>query len=160
MNMADRKYLDPGGVTYLWGKIKALMGISGGSEGFATVEQLDEVKESLKKINYISNEEAEYTEDLGIIQEDVTKELPASLFDYGKAKKIMVSITVGKEMLDPISSVYVTLPAEGKYFLQGLSGEYFRNGGDTIWTIPSDDIQEVVGTEHTITFYCARVYGT
>ena len=35
--MADKKYLDPGGVTYLWGKIKALMGISGGSEGFENV---------------------------------------------------------------------------------------------------------------------------
>ena len=158
--MADKKYLDPGGVTYLWGKIKALMGISGGSEGFATVEQLDEVKESLKKINYISNEEAEYSEDLGIIQEDVTKELPATLFEYGKAKMITVSITVGKELLNSTFSVYVTLPAEGKYFLQGLSGEYFRNGGDTIWTIPSDNLQPIVGTEHKITFYCARVYGS
>ena len=159
MNMADRKYLDPGGVTYLWGKIRTLMGISGGSEGFATVEQLDEVKESLKKINYISNEEAEYSEDLGIIQGDVTKELPATLFEYGKAKKITVSITVGKNMIQQ-ASVSITLPAEGIYFLQGLSGEYFRNGGDTIWTIPSDDIQAVAGTEHTITFYCARVYSS
>ena len=159
MNMADKKYLDPGGVTYLWGKIKALMGISGGSEGFATVEQLDEVKESLKKINYISNEEAEYSEDLGIIREDVTKELPSTLFEYGKAKKITVSITVGKEMVT-VPSVSVTLPSDGKYFLQGLSGEYFRNGGETIWTIPSDDLQAVVGTEHKITFYCARVYGS
>ena len=157
--MADKKYLDPGGVTYLWGKIKALMGISGGSEGFATVEQLNEVKENLKKINYISNEEAEYSEDLGIIQEDVTKELPATLFEYGKAKMITVSITVGKQM-SSIPSVSVTLPAEGKYFLQGLSGGYFRNGGETIWTISSDDLQAVAGTEHTITFYCARVYGS
>lgn len=147
------KYLNGGGVSYLWGKIISLINTE--TAGFVTDAKL-------QKINYPSNEAVSTTVDIGTYSSSGTysKTLGSSLFEYGKAKAIKITATLkltGADIYNKLEATgKVVLPSGGTYIRFLPSGGFeFLSGGSAVltvvasWTLPDRTLIDTV--------YIARV---
>lgn len=88
--------------------------------------------EAIQKINYPSNETAEYEYDFGSFSGTKSHTLPASLFEYGKAKLITFKGS-GKssDYMNTATGKFI-LPSGGSYiiFSQNKGFEFITGGAE------------------------------
>ena len=155
------KFLDGGGVSYLWTKIRSLIS----TETAEGVTQAD-LTAAIQKINYPSNETETYSYDFGKFKGTKTQAIPSSLFEYGKAKLFTLTISAqGTGVFDYGTGILI-LPSGGTYIrfyphtepeedgvAQKTGGFEFLSGGSEVLRALGGD-KKITATE---TFYLARV---
>lgn len=164
--MANNKYLDQGGLEYLWSKIKSFINTK--TTEFVTDATLDStLDDRLEYINYISNESvSSQSKSVSSSTYGETKSVSItnSGFEYGKAKRLSLTVTAkvsgNKDLSTPNKiTVQVKLPSGGTWFLYYESSVYFLSGGSVVTSFSA--IAGLYGSEatttKTYTFYLAKV---
>lgn len=124
--MSIKKILDGGGIATLWSRF--LGRLTEETSGLVTDA---EMTEAIQKINYPSNETEEYEYDFGMITTNQVKthNLPNSLFEFGKAKKIILMIS---SRSGGNSTGRILLPSGGTYFVHTGTEFSFMSGGSVV----------------------------
>lgn len=112
--------------------------------------------EAIQKINYPSNETAEYEYAFGALSaaQVKTHDLPNSLFEYGKAKKIVVKVSGSGPMIGNAGIGRILLPSGGTYFVHTGTEFSFMSGGSEL---ESYEFASTGSKTFSSTFYIARV---